>query len=238
MTGPIQLFKNSLAIVNANLFLFLSILLIPIIVSFLTALFAPNKATGVMVTSESIVYVVLMLIYVVLNILMTVALILALKDNSITAKEAYRRAMPYFWRYIGLSLLMSIILMVGFILLIIPGIILSVWFVFATFVLVLENGAIVDSLKKSREYVRGKWWAIFGRLIAMSVFIILLGMLISMITVFLPNHAITEAFVTALTVLLAPIAMAYMYLLYNEVKGVSSVSSEATASFAPSSVAQ
>lgn len=238
MTGPIQLFKNSLAIVSANLFLFLSILLIPIIVSFVTALFAPNKATGIMVTSESIIYIVLTFIYVILSILMTVALILAINDNSITAKDAYKRAMPYFWRYIGLSLLMSFIMMIGFLLFIIPGIILSVWFAFATYVLVLENAGIVDSLKKSREYVRGKWWAIFGRLIAMSVIIFLLAMVISMIAAFMPEHAITEAFVAALTVLLAPIAMAYMYLLYNEVKGAPAVASEATASFAPSSVAQ
>ncbi len=237
MPGPIQLFKNSLAIVSANFFLFLSILFIPIVVSFLTALFAPNKATGIMITSESIVYVVLMFIYVVLSVLMTVALILAINDNSITAKEAYRRAWPYFWRYIGLSLLMSIIMMVGFLLLIIPGIILSVWFAFATFVLVLENGAIVESLKKSREYTRGKWWAIFGRLIAMSVFVLLLSMLISTISVFLPNHVVTEALVTALTVLLTPIAVVYVYLLYKEVKTLPATTPEASVSFSPNSVA-
>ncbi len=238
MPGPIQLFKDSLGIVKANLFLFLSILLIPIIVSFITALFAPNKATGIMITSESIVYVVLMFIYVILSILMTMALILAINDSSITAKEAYKRAMPYFWRYIGLSILMSIILMVAFVLLIIPGIILSVWFAFATFVLVLENAGIVDSLKKSREYVRGKWWAIFGRLIAMSVLVILLGMVISMVTVFMPNGVVTDAIATALSLLLAPVAMAYMYLLYNEVRVTSSAAPEVPASFAPSSVVQ
>lgn len=240
MTGPIQLFKNSLAIVKANLFLFLSILLIPIVVSFLTALFAPNMATGIMITYEFVIYLFLMVVSIVLNILMTVALILAINDNSISAKMAYNQARQYFWKYIGLSIVMSLLIMVGFVLLIIPGIILSVWFVFSTFILVLENGAIIESLKKSREYVRGKWWAIFGRLIAMSLFILLLGMLISLITVFMPAHAITEAIVSALTVLLAPIAMAYMYLMYTEVKtGPATVTAAPTpASFAPSSMGQ
>ena len=238
MPGPIKLFKDSLSIVGANFVLFLSILLIPIIVSFFTALFAPIPATGVMVTYESVIYIILMVIYVIISILMSVALILAINDNSLTAKGAYTRAMSYFWKYVGLSLLMTIILMVGFMLLIIPGIILSVWFAFATYILILENSGIVDSLKRSREYVRGKWWGVFGRLIVMSILIALLAMAISMITVVMPDGSIADAIVAALSLLLTPVAVAYMYLLYNEVKTSPTAAPEAPASFAPNAVAE
>ncbi|MCB9819301.1 hypothetical protein H6789_01135 [Candidatus Nomurabacteria bacterium] len=238
MPGPIQLFKNSLSIVGANFSLFLTILLIPIIVSFFTALFAPNPATGVMVTYESVIYMILMVIYVIISILMSIALILAINNNSLTAKDAYTQAMTYFWKYVGLSILMTIILMVGFLLLIIPGIILSVWFAFATYVLILENGGIVDSLKKSREYVRGKWWGVFGRLIVMSIFIALLAMAISMITVIMPNSSIAEAVVAAFSLFLTPVAVAYMYLLYNEVKSSPTTAPEAPSSFATNTVAE
>ena len=216
MPGPIKLFKDSLSIVGANFVLFLSILLIPIIVSFFTALFAPNPATGVMVTYESVIYIILMVIYVIISILMSVALILAINDNSLTAKGAYTRAMSYFWKYVGLSLLMTIILMVGFMLLIIPGIILSVWFAFATYILILENSGIVDSL----------------------ILIALLAMAISMITVVMPDGSFADAIVAALSLLLTPVAVAYMYLLYNEVKTSPTAAPEAPASFAPNAVAE
>lgn len=218
MPGPIQLLKDSFALVKENLSLLFAILIVPIILSFLVALLAPNPEVGITPALNVIVYFALVVLYMVVSVLMSVALIIVIDKKAVTAKEAYKQSMKYFWRYVGLSILMSIILVIGFLLFIIPGIIMSVWFAFATLILILENSTIVESMKKSREYVRGKWWQILGRLLAMSAFIIILQVLLSMLTLFLSGGVLTEAIISSLSVILAPVSLAYMYVMYSFVR--------------------
>ena len=48
---------------------------------------------------------------------------------------------------------------------IIPGIIVWVWFSFALYVRAVEGDKGVGALIKSRQYVRGRWWAVLYRLL-------------------------------------------------------------------------
>jgi len=74
----------------------------------------------------------------------------------------------------------------GFLLFVIPGIVFTVWFCFAQFVLVREDLRGMDALLKSREYVRGKGgkvalrlllvWAVTLLLVAVPVAGPILGM--------------------------------------------------------------
>lgn len=67
-----------------------------------------------------------------------------------------------FWKYLGAYLLMMVILVIGFILLIIPGIILSVALMF-TLMLVVDKGlGPIEALKESARLTKGKRWALLG----------------------------------------------------------------------------
>lgn len=220
MRNPIQLLKGSFGIFSENPRLFLGVLLVPILFSILSALFEPSRETGVIDTLEWSIFILITLAVVVVNIFMGIALTLAVDNRSLTVAGAYRASRPFFWRYIGLSLLMTLILTIAFILLIIPGVILSVWFVFATFVLILENGGVIESLKRSREYVRGKWWGVFGRLVAVTLLAFLAMAVLFGVAAMLPGGQIVESVVgTVVGLILAPIMIGYMYLLYQDAKG-------------------
>ncbi len=67
-----------------------------------------------------------------------------------------------FWRFLGQSLLYAIIVMVGFVLLIIPGIIFALMFCFASFIVLDTNTKIVDSLKESANITKGSRWKLLG----------------------------------------------------------------------------
>src|SRR5690606_54212 len=153
MRSPSQLFKDAFALVKSNLTLFAGIALWPMIITYLAVLFEPAENTGVVNTSEWMVYGVLMLLVMISSVLMTIALTLALNNPSMSVGESYKTSLRFFWSYIGLSIIMSVIILIGFLLLIIPGIILSVWFAFASYILILDNAGIVDSLRRSRESV-------------------------------------------------------------------------------------
>jgi hypothetical protein len=82
------------------------------------------------------------------------------RDHSVA--DLVRSVEPVFWPLVGVSLLFGIGLGIGFVLLIIPGLILMViWSVVAP-VTVLERPGVFAAFGRSRELVRGNGWNVFG----------------------------------------------------------------------------
>lgn len=150
------------------------------------------------------------------------ALLYAIKDSQerIGVRESYRRGWHKILSYLWLSFLVGFITIGGFLLLIIPGIIFTVWFSLAMFVLVAEDLKGMNALLKSREYVRGIWGGIFWRFF----FIGALYLIISSVPVFIfsflkiPLGAEISRFVIGL--FLTPLVMTYSFLVYSNIKAV------------------
>jgi ABC-type sugar transport system permease subunit len=116
---------------------------------------------------------------------------------------------------------MSIVIMIATglasLFLIIPSIIVSVWVSFAAYVLVLENNEIIASIKKSREYVRGRWWDVFRRFGAGILMIIVLSIVVTL-PLSLLNESVANLVFTVLSVFFAPLRVSYAYFMYQDVK--------------------
>ena len=65
---------------------------------------------------------------------------------------------------LGTGVLQTLIIYGGLILLIIPGIIWMIRYIFAQPIVVLERTAYKRALRRSRELVEGSWWRLFGAL--------------------------------------------------------------------------
>lgn len=122
--------------------------------------------------------------------------------------------------FLWLGILFGIILTGAYFLFLIPGIIFTIWFFFAVFILIAEDVRGMNALLKSKEYVRGQWWGVFGRLFLVW-FLSLLVSLIPMI------GQILFLFV------MAPFAAIYSVLLYEELKA-----SKPAMTFSPTSKAK
>lgn len=218
MRSSIQLVKDAYALFRSNLVLLVSIALVPMVLSYVASLFEPAINTGLVEMTDWFIYLPLLIVSAVASILMSVAMILAYRTPSLSFSDSYKQAMKYFWKYIILSILLSLILIVGFILFIIPGIIFSVWFAFATFVLVMENAGVIESLKRSKSYVKGKWWAVAIRLVVMSLIAFIIGIGSAAVGSMLPEMlgGLVEVVVS---ILMVPYLIAFTYLLYQDVKG-------------------
>jgi hypothetical protein len=81
-------------------------------------------------------------------------------DSSI--QELFERVRPYLWTLIGAGILAGLGIALGFVLLIVPGLILLTWWCLITPVIVLEKKAVGESFSRSRELVRGHGWTVFG----------------------------------------------------------------------------
>lgn len=75
-------------------------------------------------------------------------------------KQGFKRAWPMAWAIF----LLGLIIMFGFVLLIIPGIIFAVWYMFTYIVLVNEGLSAGESLKRSKALVKERFWPVFLRM--------------------------------------------------------------------------
>lgn len=88
-------------------------------------------------------------------------------------KETFSKALTLLPRFIAISVIIGVMVSLGFILLIIPGIIFATWYSFAMFVLVNEKKGILESMRASKALVKGKFWGVLGRLIVFMLFSLL-----------------------------------------------------------------
>lgn len=91
--------------------------------------------------------------------------------------EALRSAAPRFPAAIGAVALFTACIVVGFVLLVVPGVWLSARWYFAAQAAVLEGTSPRASLVRSAALVDGRWWPTFGALLASAVTFGLVGAL-------------------------------------------------------------
>lgn len=149
------------------------------------------------------------------------ALLKALRDERLTWQGAYHEALSLVGSYALLMFLYALLVGAGFFLLVIPGFLAAVWFSFVSYVLVFEEARIVDCLRRSREYVRGRFWAVLWRhlalvLAAMGAYIFLL-LILGILQ--LPD-VLTELLLTGANTVVVPITSVYVLLMYRELKSL------------------
>lgn len=220
MKGPIALLQESIAIFKTNPQLFIGIYLIPGLLTLTFTLFINYEGALHMMQPVSVAIIALLWVaMMVASIFMAIAMIHAVMNPQASVLSAYQSAKPFFWRYIVLSILVSLSILVGFILLIIPAILFFVWFTFSYYVLINENISGIDAMKRSKALVSGRWWAVFGRLVALMLLGLIMGLAFGFIGS-LGSMFISEVFFgivnLVLNAILAPISVAYLYLLYKD----------------------
>ncbi len=82
---------------------------------------------------------------------------------------SYRYAFARLGGLIGLALLVALIVGVGFILLVIPGIIFLVFLSMSVPAFIIERRGVTDSISRSWNLVSGSWWHVFGVIIVAAI---------------------------------------------------------------------
>lgn len=229
-----ELLKTSWAIC-AKRFFFIPVVIIPQFAFFAIALISIIVAMAQSATPNtplnpwlSIVLGVIGLITVIFSILIQpvaqLGLIYAIREyeRPVPLGEAYRIG----WQKIGafwlLGILTGLIVMTGFLLLIVPGIIFTVWFAFVHFLLVDEDMRGMNALLKSKEYVRGLWGKICIRSIAVGLIILVIALILSGISnaLFGKNTIVNAVLNFVLQLFVLPFTMTYSYQIYRSVKAL------------------
>lgn len=75
--------------------------------------------------------------------------------RSLWRPEAY-------WKFVGASMILGVAVLIGFLLLIVPGIFLSIIFGFALYIVLEERLSPIEALKESARLTKGHRWQIFA----------------------------------------------------------------------------
>lgn len=229
MRSPTELLSDAIALYKAHAKQFFLIYLIPALAAVAFSLyFGDVEGREGM---ESVIAVPFALLLAVVNIFMGIAMIKFISEPETTSvQSAYGFAKHMFWRYLWVTILAVLCIIGGLILLIIPGIIFSVWFSFSYYVALLEDKRGADALRASKAYVKGIFWKVFGRLFFV-IFITLVvafafGFVMGLLGQGEEGNKIAIVVQQLLGFVIVPITVAYTYYLYLDVRSRTTPQSE------------
>jgi hypothetical protein len=95
--------------------------------------------------------------------------------------ELFSSATPYLGTLILAGILAGIGIAIGFVLIIVPGLILlTIWAVISPSIVVEDKG-VFEAFGRSRELVRGHGWQVFGAIVLTFLIIVVVGIVASLI---------------------------------------------------------
>jgi hypothetical protein len=191
----------------------------------------------VLVAANSALTLVSLLISLVASMLFTgmvVELVADVQDGRRDASpgQLVRAVTPVLGRLILVALVAGIGIVIGLILIVVPGLILlTIWSVVAP-VVVLERPAGLRALGRSRELVRGNGWQVFGVIATLDILIAIVAMIIES-GADSAGTGVGIVVTVLIGVLAAPISALAAAVLYFELRGASSAAGDATSAAAP-----
>jgi hypothetical protein len=128
-------------------------------------------------------------------------------------------------------------IIIGLILLIVPGLVLLTWWAVIIPVVVLENRSAGESFTRSRELVRGNGWGVFGVIVLMVL--LLIGFDIVLKLILSPLADWLQSFISGVVsgTLTAPFIAIVLTLLYFRLRAAKEPAAEAPLSDMPPPVA-
>jgi uncharacterized membrane protein len=124
----------------------------------------PEITPGVVPPPPTPAHVVASMVSGILGVLTTIGAItfsLRAHDNIATVELGDLWNPQPFWRFLGAHILLAIAVAIGFILLVVPGVILAVGLGFVPYLVVDRGARVVESLKESWRITKGYKWQLF-----------------------------------------------------------------------------
>ncbi len=220
--------KNWRNFVPYMLVIFLPTLILSLVGVFSSYLEVFVPATGLI---SSTIIIVLYAASFVITIWATIALIrslnASLSDQTLEWKENFKVSNHLILPVIITSIMVGLIVLGGSLLFVIPGIIFSIWYSFATYPVILDNIKGLEALGISKSLVVGRWAQIAWRIIVIGFIFALISILLSSLTNFVVGlipmvnflkSALSSLLGSLVSTILVPLSTAGSLILYYSAK--------------------
>lgn len=225
--GPIELAKKAWLVYKERFWSLIGIGALGIVITFLLILVVAilgivsyvglgSKLTPASVSIESILVLILLVGISLIWSWTGAASILSVSkwQESYGIRAALGQAKKFIIPIFLGALLLFVINLGAFFFFIIPAFIFSIWFSFWQYFVVLEGKSPFASLSVSREIVRGRFWGIFWRIIAIHLPELLISILLGRMSH--SGSGPAQGALQLLSIALQPFYFSYMYLLFVE----------------------
>lgn len=168
------LFENGWAFVKSRLDL-LVILSAPLAVIAIIG-YLGSTAMGAMAVFpivSSLVTLAALVLYI-LNVGALLFTVVEVPERIVGYREALTWVRSNFWRLVWVYLLTVLVIYGGFLLFVIPGIIVSLYVYFPQYAYAKEGQRGMSALLRSRSLVLGNWWRLLGRLVMLGMILLLI----------------------------------------------------------------
>ena len=203
LTGSWQLFSDGLVLLREHLEKIIILLVLPLLVVELGALTMPKDL------SLGLTIYLVGLLWVGLNspalYLLTTRISLGI---PITIGAAYRQGIKAFWRFAGYSFIVAWLTLGGYLLFIVPGLILTRRYLLGAYYLLDKNVSISEAMRASAELskpVSGYIWGTFGVVLVITA---LSGFTTGLLASIPVLSAVTACLFSASLVFLVPLRYA------------------------------
>lgn len=142
-------------------------------------------------------------------------------DVYVSLKKAFSESVPYLYGYLLLMIYIGVSVFFGALLLIVPGIVFAIWFMFAPMVMVVDRIKGISALKKSKSLVRGVWGNVFLRILALMALSLLLSIAAGVFVDFIQKlFSVSELSAQTIVdflyqLIVTPFGIIYVYELYR-----------------------
>jgi len=164
------------------------------------------------------------LVEIVAAFLLQATLVKAVQDVrdgrvDMSLGETVRAAAPYIGSVALASILAGIAIVIGLILIIVPGLyLITIWAVIVP-VIVIEGAGALDSFGRSHQLVRGRGWHVFGTLVVVYVILLVVDLVLGLIFTALP-HVLGSGLSSVISgTLIAPFLALVVTLVYYRLAG-------------------
>lgn len=225
-----QLYKEKLfSCITVQLVTIVPALILAIIVAIIALALAPtlNSTTGLLNTILTIVFILTIIFVIIVAILLgswfqSTLMLAVLDQEKLGTFALYKKGFRYIFAFIWIGIISALVSLPGFAFLIIPGIIISVFFQLAHWTMLDKNQFGFDALAKSKSIISSRWWDILARMIIIGIIIYILNAFIGIIVTPIGLTAgiiglgwIANIMQGLLSIFVAPLPVIYTYLIYK-----------------------
>lgn len=213
LPGISALFNKAKEDLKARKEFFLTLSAIPVVIQLI----------GVILAMVSPGLVIVTLLAMILSVVVALGVSVATINGFAHAdrkdwKAELKTGMGMFFPVLFTAIILSIVVGIGYILLIIPGIYLTIATTFYMYTLVLEDKKYWDAAKASMELVKGYWWSVLGRLIGFGLIIFVIMMILGLITGITGSEIVAQIVSSLAGIVITPLSVGYMFHLYKALK--------------------
>lgn len=167
-------------------------------------------------------------LYIIASLLFTVAIneYIVLYQQSeepeqITVKDVFQNAKNNFWLYLGGGLLIGIMILVGFVLLFIPGIYLAIATLYFFIIISAEKKNIGQSISRSFNLIKGYWWSSFGYILVVGLLVMAISYIIQLPIIGINTYILLKQSSTNMGAIIYGVSNGISYLIYVAISSLS-----------------